>query len=593
MTSASKRDEPPPPPEAAPSRHIGKYEILRLLGKGAMGAVYHAHDPLLDRDVALKVMLPQIADDPEQKQRFEREARAVARMMHPNVVTVFDLGYHTDGSPYIVMELLKGRDLLQLLRDGPPLTLEGRIAIVLQVLDGLGHAHKVGIVHRDIKPANLFINEEGNAKITDFGIARITTTPVTAAGVVLGTAAYMSPEQVSGGRLDGRSDLFSVGCMLSELVTGRRPFEGKNAMATVFKIAHQDPVLEMPAGREYGGLLPVLERSLAKSADERYATAADFAAALREFLARRAAILTTIPASTGSPASEAAPSPPPSPAVAAPGTAPLGAARVGNPATDPYPNADPTRLFRLLREIHVGRKSGHLHFTHGQERRSLRVVSGQIIHGSSDVAGEHLGDVIVRYGLLSQADLDRAITVVLRDRKRLGAVLNELGLLDRERLEEAVGLHVRELLFNVLDRPGAHAFEEAAAGVVEADLTSKISTAEMIFEATRRVQDPELVRQALGDVNRVLVLSSSPLMPSQKLTLTPTDGFILSRIDGTLSAREVVSLIPLPPADTERSLFGLLCTGTVDYATDSSRARAVPASSTRAGSPGAVGSPPP
>src|SRR3989442_7171161 len=309
ITSVSERDERPPLPQAAPSRRIGKYEIIRLLGKGAMGAVYHAHDPLLERDVALKVMLPQIADDPEHKQRFEREARAVARMMHPNVVTVFDLGYHTDGSPYIVMELLKGRDLLQSLRDGPPLALPARVSIVLQVLEALGHAHKVGIVHRDIKPANLFINEEGTTKITDFGIARVTTTSVTAAGVVLGTAAYMSPEQVSGGKVDGRSDLFSVGCMLTELVSGRRPFEGKNAMATVFKIAQEEPVLELPAGAEYEGLLPVLARSLAKSADKRYATAADFAVALRDFLGRRSAILAAEPASTGAPAAGTVPPP--------------------------------------------------------------------------------------------------------------------------------------------------------------------------------------------------------------------------------------------------------------------------------------------
>ncbi len=584
ITSVSERDERPPLPQAAPSRRIGKYEIIRLLGKGAMGAVYHAHDPLLERDVALKVMLPQIADDPEHKQRFEREARAVARMMHPNVVTVFDLGYHTDGSPYIVMELLKGRDLLQTLRDGPPLSLPARISIVLQVLEGLGHAHKVGIVHRDIKPANLFINEEGTTKITDFGIARVTAASVTAAGVVLGTAAYMSPEQVSGGKVDGRSDLFSVGCMLSELVTGRRPFEGKNPMATLFKIAHQDPVLEVPAGAEYEGLLPVLVRSLAKSADERYATAADFAAALRDFLGRRSA---TVPAPPALASPVVVGEAPDTTALGAPlpPRVPEPAARAGNPATEAYPRADPTPLFRLLREIHVGSKSGHLHFTHGQERRSLRIVSGQIIHGSSDVSGEHLGDVIVRYGLLSQADLDRAIAVVLRDRKRLGAVLSQLGLLERERIEEAVGLHVRELLFNVLDRPGSYAFEEAAEGFVEADLKSKLSTAEVIFEATRRVQDPELVSRALGDVNRVLVLSSSPLMQSQKLTLTPTDGFILSRIDGTLSAREVISLIPLPSADTERSLFGLLCTGTVDYVPKSARARSpLPAPSAREGS---------
>ena len=401
---------------------------------------------------------------------------------------------------------------------------------------------------------------------------------MTAAGVVLGTAAYMSPEQVSGGKVDGRSDLFSVGCMLTELVSGRRPFEGKNAMATVFKIAQEEPVLELPAGAEYEGLLPVLARSLAKSADERYATAADFAVALRDFLGRRSAILAAEPASTGAPAAGTVPPPLASAVVAAgsprasprggplapggPGTpmhpgGPRPAAQAGNPATEAYARADPTR-HDLTPEI---------------GKRSLRIVSGQIIHGSSDVSGEHLGDVIVRYGLLSQADLDRAIAVVLRDRQRLGAVLSELGLLARERLEEAVGLHVRELLFNVLDRPGSYAFEEAAEGLVEADLTSKLSTAEVIFEATRRVQDPELVSRALGDVNRVLVLSSSPLVQSQKLTLTPTDGFILSRIDGTLSAREVVSLIPLPPADTERSLFGLLCTGTVVYREEITRAR--------------------
>ena len=189
----SERDEAQvPPPSETPDR-IGKYEIVWLLGKGAMGAVYLAYDPVLERDVALKVMLPQLAADPEHKQRFEREARAVARMTHTNVVTVFDLGYHTDGSPYIVMELLKGRDLQWILRKGPPRSLETKVSIVLQVLEGLGRAHKVGIVHRDIKPANVFITEEEVAKITDFGVAHMTATSVTSAGVVLGTAAYMSP----------------------------------------------------------------------------------------------------------------------------------------------------------------------------------------------------------------------------------------------------------------------------------------------------------------------------------------------------------------------------------------------------------------
>jgi predicted Ser/Thr protein kinase len=564
------------PDDTLIGKEIGHCRIERKLGAGGMGAVYLAHHEGLKKPVAIKVLPPELASSSEFIDRFMREARLAARLEHPNVVQVYDVGTE-QGVYYISMQYVEGRSLDAILKEKKKFSAGESVAIVKRVALALAAAHKLGIVHRDIKPANIFVSEEGNAKITDFGIARITAASVTAAGVVLGTAAYMSPEQVSGGPLDGRSDLFSVGSMLAELVTGRRPFEGKNAMATLFKIAHQDPVLEVPAGREQEGLLEVLERSLAKSADERYPTAADFAAALREFLGRRAAVPTTIAASTGAAASEAVLPPPAPSAVTAPGTAPLlsggAVAARTNPATDPFPHANPTQLFRLLREIHVGRKSGHLHFAHGQERRSLRIVSGQIIHGSSDVSGEHLGDVIVRYGLLSQADLDRAITVVLRDRKRLGAVLSELGLLDRERLEQAVGLHVRELLFNVLDRPGSYAFEEAAGGEREADLTSRLSTAEVIFEATRRVQDPELVSQALGDVNRVLVLSSSPLMQPQKLTLTPTDGFILSRIDGTLSAREVVSLIPLPPADTERSLFGLLCTGTVGYKDDEPRAR--------------------
>jgi serine/threonine protein kinase len=191
---------PPPPASEAPSVvRIGRYEIIKLLGRGGMGAVSQALDPVLDRAVALKVMLPEAAGDQEHKQRFEREAKAVARLQHPGVVTVFDLGYHTDGSPYIVMELLKGRDLLARLRLGPPLSLEEKVSIVTQVLDGLGHAHKAGIVHRDIKPANVFLTDEGSARIMDFGIAFWTSSGGTSR-TVLGTVGYMSPEQVRGSR---------------------------------------------------------------------------------------------------------------------------------------------------------------------------------------------------------------------------------------------------------------------------------------------------------------------------------------------------------------------------------------------------------
>jgi serine/threonine-protein kinase len=261
---------------------IGKYEIVRPLGKGAMGQVYLAHDTVLDRDVALKVMVAQIADDPELKSRFEREAKAVAKMTHPNVVMVFDLGSHTDGSPYIAMELLKGQDLQKASRQTPPLSLERKVAVIVQVLAGLAHAHQAGIVHRDIKPANIFIQEDGSVKIMDFGVARLTTASMTGTGNIVGTADYMSPEQVKGAKVDGRSDLFSVGCMLFELAAGRRPFHSDNLMAIFYKITHEEANFDLiPQGADYDALMPILKKALAKNIDERYQTAHEFLDALQ------------------------------------------------------------------------------------------------------------------------------------------------------------------------------------------------------------------------------------------------------------------------------------------------------------------------
>jgi len=290
----SEQSDPKPQPAAAPAKEltgrIGKYDIVKPLGKGAMGMVYLAHDTILERDVALKVMVAQIADDPELNQRFVREAKAVAKMTHPNVVNVFDLGNHTDGSPFIAMELLKGQDLQKAVRTPPPMSLERKVSIIIQVLAGLAHAHQAGIVHRDIKPANIFINHDGTVKIMDFGVARLTSASMTGTGNIVGTADYMSPEQVKGARVDGRSDVFSVGCMLYELLAGRRPFHAENLMAIFYKITHEEPSFEaVPAGPEYDALMPILKKALAKNLDDRYQTAYAFAVDLREYLKSHAA----------------------------------------------------------------------------------------------------------------------------------------------------------------------------------------------------------------------------------------------------------------------------------------------------------------
>jgi tetratricopeptide (TPR) repeat protein len=220
----------------------------------------------------------------------------------------------------------------------------------------------------------------------------------------------------------------------------------------------------------------------------------------------------------------------------------------------------------LLREIYVGRRDGTLNLVRGKERQSLRFRRGHIVNAHTNVLEERLGEMLVRRGLLSEADLVRATETVVRDGRRLGEVLGEMGLIDASGLEDAVALHVHEMLARVFSwHEGTFDFEEQADGGPTEELTLKLSTGELILEAVQAVRDPDVVRYALGDMDRVLVPSSDPLLRFQKLTLSPADGFVLSRVDGVASAREIVQMIPLPAEQTLRSLFGLISTGVVEY----------------------------
>ncbi|MHC1742534.1 MAG: protein kinase [Syntrophobacteraceae bacterium] len=244
----------------------GRYRIVKELGKGSMGVVYQAHDPQIDRSVALKVLRPDRVTSETFRHRFLKEARAVGRLSHTNIVVVYDIG-EDHGTVYISMEFLEGKPLSDLVQQ-EKFTEAEAVEVGIQVADALDYAHRKGIVHRDIKPSNIIIQPDGQVKITDFGIAHIDdpeATQQTQAGEILGTPAYMSPEQVLGQQVDGRSDLFSLGVILYELSVGHRPFRGET-LATIFRaITNEDP--PEPA-RENASVSATLSQTIMKCLDK-------------------------------------------------------------------------------------------------------------------------------------------------------------------------------------------------------------------------------------------------------------------------------------------------------------------------------------
>ncbi len=266
---------------------LGRYQVERELGKGAMGVVYGGKDPKIGRIVAIKTMA--LSDEfeadelTEAKERFFREAETAGRLTHPNIVTIYDAGEEHDLC-YIAMEFLKGKDLVPYTKNPNLLPPDKVLFIVERVADALGYAHTMGIVHRDVKPANIMYEPQSDTvKVTDFGIARITDSSRTKTGMVLGTPSYMSPEQLGGRKIDGRSDLFSLGVTLYQMLSGRLPFEGESMTQLMFAIANTPhaPI------RTLNAALPpwveaVIDRALAKDFELRFQTGAEFADAIRQ-----------------------------------------------------------------------------------------------------------------------------------------------------------------------------------------------------------------------------------------------------------------------------------------------------------------------
>src|ERR1700719_1854000 len=266
---------------------IGKYRIDSVLGKGAMGVVYKAFDPGIERAVAIKTVRKDLVDPDLVEQsmaRFKNEARAAGRLLHPNIVSVYEYG-EDDDNAFIVMEYVEGTGLRDFLNRGAAFDLAQIAAIMTQLLLALDFAHERGVIHRDIKPANLILTESGTLKVADFGIARIDTSNLTTLGMVMGTPSYMSPEQCQGQAVDRRSDLFSAAVVLYELLAGEKPFAG--ATETIaYKICHESP--RPPSALSRLNLSPTIDAVLAvaleKSPDARFQNARAFSRALREAL---------------------------------------------------------------------------------------------------------------------------------------------------------------------------------------------------------------------------------------------------------------------------------------------------------------------
>jgi tRNA A-37 threonylcarbamoyl transferase component Bud32 len=262
---------------------VGKYELRHQIGRGAMGVVYEAFDTVIERRVALKMLRTDVYA-PEQltdmRARFKREAHSAGRLSHPSIVTIYDYGEH-EGAPYIAMDLMTGEELARSLESGARLALPAVVRVMEQLLGALSYAHEAGVVHRDIKPSNIFVLRDGSIKVVDFGLARIEASNLTETGTLLGTPAYMSPEQFLGLPVDARSDIFSTGVILYQMLTGDRPFTG-SPTTIMQKVLRQDPVqpsvLNPTLSESWDDLI---KRALAKKPDDRIQTARQFAEFVR------------------------------------------------------------------------------------------------------------------------------------------------------------------------------------------------------------------------------------------------------------------------------------------------------------------------
>ncbi len=554
MTSETERLREVPLVEAFNQALGSRYEFSSRLGAGAFGEVYCLWDTLLEREVAVKRVRMDIFTEPAQqnelRERTVREAKVAAKLKHPHIVTVFDVVDRPDMS-FIIMEYIEGRTLARVLKDEGRLSLDETISILGQAASALDFAHRKGVVHRDVKPANIMIEaSSGVVKVMDFGIAKSDGfSELTAAGSVLGTPNYMSPEQARGeSTIDFRTDLFSFGCDVYECLVGQKAFAGSSAVTTMLAIVNEPPrAFDNEALGLHSNIADILQRALAKDPNERFSSASELIEALRSLpQVDPATIVLDVPA------------PPAAPPVVTrrePGNTSSFDARMQGSLAD-------TSVGELIRDVYSSRNTGILHFERDGVSKRIYFKKGNIVFANSDVNDDRLGEFLIRIGQIDRTIFVRASELMRRSNQRMGTALIELGVMSRGQLEEFVRRQVGEIVNSVFQwEGGAYGFEFLDQPVEE-DILLELSTAELILIGVRQMSSPNQIRRSLGALDRILQHTENPLLLYQKMTLTPSEGYVLSRIDGATSISEIIAISPLGE-ETLRCVYALVAAGVV------------------------------
>ncbi len=536
-----------------------RYSFISILGAGGFAEVYKAKDTVLERDVAIKrLKLDTFADEAqaeELRSRALREAQVAARLNHPNIVTIHDI-IDRPKMNFIVMEFIDGDTLEGFLRKKKRLSLDETIEILSQTADALDYAHSKTVIHRDIKPANIMLDPSGRVKVTDFGIAKSEASPdITSTGSILGTPNYMSPEQARGNQnVNARSDLYSMGCVLYECLAGKKAFRGKGAVDILMKIINSDPPALDAIGLDlHDDVNVIVKRALAKDPKKRYSTATEIIQGLCELprIASREVEKSTESNSESEPVA-----------------APVVTRRDPNTASSfdltLQGNLKERSVPELFRLIYAGRKTGILHITQDKLTKRAYFIKGSVVFANSDAEEDRLGKHLVRKGVIDQSVLDLACGVMTDTGQRLGKTLVELGSFDDSRLNQLVEEQVQTIVYSLFQWNEGYFGFELMSEPVEEDIALNLSTADTIMEGVRRIESVDAIREALGNTDRLLIHTESPLFRYQKMNLNTSEGYVLSRVDGTATVDEIVSISPLGERETLRCVFALVSAGVLE-----------------------------